>query len=99
LEFQPDHFIFQKCYFLSWMKALPVPAALLLPLPRPFLSRPGHFLSGAVTSCPKWPIQHQAKSIMSQLVRILLSATGQNGALLLMVAVVTQPPQMAGVSL
>lgn len=47
LEFQPDHFLFQKCYFLSWMKALPVPAALLLLLPRPFLSGPGHLLSGA----------------------------------------------------
>lgn len=46
LEFQPDHFLFQECDFLSWTKALPVPAALL-PLSRPFLSRPGHFLSGA----------------------------------------------------
>lgn len=29
LEFQPDHFLFQKCDFLFWMKALPVPAAAI----------------------------------------------------------------------
>lgn len=44
------------------------------------------------------PTGRQIKSIKSPLVRILLSATGHNGTLLLMVVVVTQPPHMAGVS-
>lgn len=43
------------------------------------------------------PTGRQIKSIKSPLVRILLSATGHNGTLLLMVVVVTQPPHMAGV--
>lgn len=43
LEFQPDHFLFQKCDFLFWTKALPVPAAATY--------FPGHFCPGLVTSC------------------------------------------------